>query len=61
MITKNRDLRTGHPVWEALPAPRMPRRDLHRDIDTDAYRLDVLRRTLGMLEHAGLFKPPALD
>lgn len=35
MITKNRDLRTGHPVWEALPAPRVPRRDLHRDIDTD--------------------------
>lgn len=33
----------------------------YRDIDAAAYRLDVLKRTLGMLEHAGLFKPPAID
>jgi 3-hydroxybutyryl-CoA dehydrogenase len=30
----------------------------YRGIDVDAYRLDVLQRTLGMLQHAGLFKPP---
>ncbi|WP_418317647.1 3-hydroxybutyryl-CoA dehydrogenase [Piscinibacter sakaiensis] len=29
--------------------------------DIPAYRLDVLDRTLGMLRHAGLFKPPVLD
>jgi 3-hydroxybutyryl-CoA dehydrogenase len=27
--------------------------------DIPAYRLDVLARTLGMLRHAGLWKPPA--
>jgi 3-hydroxybutyryl-CoA dehydrogenase len=27
--------------------------------DVGAYRLDVLSRTLGMLRHAGLWKPPA--
>jgi 3-hydroxybutyryl-CoA dehydrogenase len=27
--------------------------------DVAAYRLDVLSRTLGMLRHAGLWKPPA--
>jgi 3-hydroxybutyryl-CoA dehydrogenase len=27
--------------------------------DVGAYRLDVLSRTLGMLKHAGLWKPPA--
>jgi len=33
----------------------------YRGIDVDAYRLDVLQRTLGMLKHAGLFKPPVTD
>jgi 3-hydroxybutyryl-CoA dehydrogenase len=27
--------------------------------DAGAYRLDVLSRTLGMLRHAGLWRPPA--
>lgn len=29
------------------------------DRDADAYRLDVLSRTVGMLRHAGLWRPPA--
>jgi 3-hydroxybutyryl-CoA dehydrogenase len=29
------------------------------DRDVGAYRLDVLARTLGMLKHAGLWRPPA--
>lgn len=29
------------------------------DQDVDAYRRDVLTRTLGMLRHAGLYRPPA--
>lgn len=29
--------------------------------DVPAYRLDVLSRTLGMLRHAGLWRPPAAD
>jgi 3-hydroxybutyryl-CoA dehydrogenase len=29
--------------------------------DVAAYRLDVLARTLGMLRHAGLWRPPAED
>ncbi len=33
----------------------------YRGTDVPAYRLDVLRRTLGMLQHAGLFKPPVAD
>jgi 3-hydroxybutyryl-CoA dehydrogenase len=33
----------------------------YRDRDVAAYRLDVLRRTLGQLKHAGLFKPPVID
>jgi len=33
----------------------------YRDTDVPAYRLDVLRRTLGMLKHAELFKPPVTD
>lgn len=33
----------------------------YRGIDVGAYRLDVLQRTLGMLKHAGLFKPPVTD
>ena len=33
----------------------------YRDIDVAAYRLDVLQRSLGMLKHAGLFKPPVTD
>jgi 3-hydroxybutyryl-CoA dehydrogenase len=33
----------------------------YRGIDVDAYRLDVLQRTLGMLKHAGQFKPPVTD
>ena len=33
----------------------------YRGIDVAAYRLDVLQRTLGMLKHAGLFKPPVTD
>jgi 3-hydroxybutyryl-CoA dehydrogenase len=33
----------------------------YRDTDVAAYRLDVLRRTLGMLKHAALFKPPVID
>ena len=33
----------------------------YRGIDVDAYRLDVLQRTLGMLRHAGLYKPPVTD
>lgn len=31
----------------------------HRDQDVTAYRRDVLARTLGMLRHAGLYRPPA--
>jgi 3-hydroxybutyryl-CoA dehydrogenase len=27
--------------------------------DVQAYRRDVLTRTLGMLRHAGLYRPPA--
>jgi 3-hydroxybutyryl-CoA dehydrogenase len=33
----------------------------YRDTDVPAYRLDVLRRTLGMLKHAGLSRPPVTD
>ena len=33
----------------------------YRDTDVPAYRQDVLRRTLGQLRHAGLFKPPVID
>jgi glycine/D-amino acid oxidase-like deaminating enzyme len=33
--TKERDLRTGQPVWEAFPAPRVPHRRLTRNIETD--------------------------
>ncbi|MEO7854803.1 MAG: 3-hydroxybutyryl-CoA dehydrogenase [Rubrivivax sp.] len=33
----------------------------YRSIDPDAYRREVLRRTLGQLQHAGLFKPPVID
>jgi 3-hydroxybutyryl-CoA dehydrogenase len=33
----------------------------YRETDVAAYRLDVLRRTLGQLKHAGLFKPPVID
>jgi 3-hydroxybutyryl-CoA dehydrogenase len=33
----------------------------YRDRDVAAYRLDVLQRTLGMLRHAGLYKPPVID
>ena len=33
----------------------------YRGIDVDAYRLDVLQRTLGMLRHAGHFRPPVID
>jgi 3-hydroxybutyryl-CoA dehydrogenase len=33
----------------------------YRGIDVDAYRLDVLRRSLSMLRHAGLYKPPVTD
>ena len=33
----------------------------YQGIDVAAYRLDVLRRTLGMLKHAGLFRPPVTD
>jgi 3-hydroxybutyryl-CoA dehydrogenase len=31
----------------------------HEGRDAGAYRLDVLSRTLGMLRHAGLWRPPA--
>ena len=31
----------------------------YADRDTGAYRADVLARTLGMLRHAGLWRPPA--
>jgi 3-hydroxybutyryl-CoA dehydrogenase len=31
----------------------------YSDRDVDAYRRDVLQRTLGMLQHAGLWRPPA--
>ena len=33
----------------------------YRGIDVAAYRLDVLQRTLGMLRHAGQFKPPVTE
>jgi glycine/D-amino acid oxidase-like deaminating enzyme len=33
--TKEKDLRTGQPVWAAYPAPRVPHRRLARNIDTD--------------------------
>ena len=33
----------------------------YRGRDVDAYRRDVLSRTLGMLRHAGLCKPPVTD
>jgi 3-hydroxybutyryl-CoA dehydrogenase len=29
--------------------------------DVAAYRRDVLARTLGMLKHVGLWRPPAAD
>lgn len=31
----------------------------YRDRDVAEYRRDVLQRTLGMLKHAGLWRPPA--
>jgi 3-hydroxybutyryl-CoA dehydrogenase len=31
----------------------------HASQDVAAYRRDVLSRTLGMLRHAGLYRPPA--
>src|SRR5262245_53325522 len=33
--TKEKDLRTGKPVWEAYPAPRVPHRKLTRNIETE--------------------------
>ena len=33
--TKERNLRTGQPVWEIYPAPRVPHRKLTRNISTD--------------------------
>jgi glycine/D-amino acid oxidase-like deaminating enzyme len=33
--TKEKDLRTGQPVWEAYPAPRVPHTRLTRNIETD--------------------------
>lgn len=33
----------------------------YRDIDVDAYRLDVLKRTMGMLRHAGHYRPAVID
>jgi glycine/D-amino acid oxidase-like deaminating enzyme len=33
--TKERNLRTGQPVWEIYPAPRVPHRPLTRNIETD--------------------------
>ena len=33
--TKARNLRTGQPVWEIYPAPRVPHRPLTRNIETD--------------------------
>jgi glycine/D-amino acid oxidase-like deaminating enzyme len=33
--TKEKDLRTGQPVWEIYPAPRVPHRTLTRNIKTD--------------------------
>lgn len=33
----------------------------YRQRDVPAYRLDVLSRTLGMLRHAGLWRPAAED
>lgn len=33
--TKEKDLRTGQPVWEIYPAPRVPHHKLTRDISTD--------------------------
>jgi NADPH-dependent 2,4-dienoyl-CoA reductase/sulfur reductase-like enzyme len=33
--TKEKNLRTGQPVWEAYPAPRIPHRGLTRDITAD--------------------------
>ena len=33
--TKEKDLRTGQPVWEHYPAPRVPHRRLTRNIETD--------------------------
>jgi 3-hydroxybutyryl-CoA dehydrogenase len=32
-----------------------------RNTDADAYRLDVLQRTLAMLRQAGLYRPPVTD
>ena len=33
--TKEKNLRTGQPVWEIYPAPRVPHRKLTRNIETD--------------------------
>ena len=33
--TKEKNLRTGQPVWEIYPAPRVPHHKLTRDIATD--------------------------
>ena len=33
----------------------------YRDIDVDSYRLDVLKRTMGMLRHVGYFRPAVID
>ncbi len=33
--TKEKNLRTGQPVWEIYPAPRVPHQTLTRDIETD--------------------------
>ena len=35
MVTKSKDLRTGHSLWESLPAPRVRHRRLIRNIHTD--------------------------
>lgn len=35
METKSKDLRTGRTVWQAVRAPGVPHRPLHKDIDTE--------------------------
>ncbi len=35
MVTKSKDLRTGHSVWEQRRAPPVPHQPLKRDIETD--------------------------
>jgi len=35
VVTKSKDLRTGHSIWESIPAPRVPHGPLNRNVKAD--------------------------